>query len=67
MVVELLHTLHPHCDIGHLYLARIDLPVSLPRGLLEMNGVLSLQYDMYQSLQIGKILKDNKEVPCSLL
>jgi len=32
-----------------------------------MNGVLSLQYDMYQPLQIGKFLKDNKEVPCSLL
>ena len=66
MVVELLHTLHLHCDVDHLFLVSKDLLVSPHRGLLEMNGVLNLQYGVYLHLQSGKILQDTKEVPCLL-
>lgn len=66
MVVELLNTLHLRCDVDLLFLVREDLQVSPHRGLLEMDGVLSLQFGVYLHLLLGKILQDTKEVLCSL-
>ena len=67
MVVELLHSLHLHCNVDHLFLVSKDLPISPHRGLLKMNRVLNLQYGVYLHLQLGKILQDTKKVPCILL
>lgn len=69
MIVELHDAgLHLLCGVDHLFLVRKDLQVSPHSGLLlEMNGVLSLRYDVYLHLQLGEFHQDTKEVLCSLL
>lgn len=53
--------LHLRCIVDHLFFLRKGLQVFPHEGLLEMNGVLSLQYGMHLHLQLGEILQDREE------
>lgn len=59
--------LHLLCSINHLFSVRKDLQVPHLEGLLEMDGVLSLQYGVYLHLQLGEIPQGTKEVLWILL